>query len=460
MLGGFVAGDAWDLWGAGPIGFAAGLEYRQEELNSRPDAAKQAGDIFGFNAQEAISGRYDVFELYGEFTVPIISNQPFVHYLGFEGGYRFSDYSTGAGRTDTYKAGLEYSPVEWLTFRGIYNRAVRAPTAFELFRAGDQNFPATTDPCNAATLNSLTGAAQVARDAACTAWFAAAGAAFPNAGGLDTNYTYSQSNSQMESFSFGNPNLQPEVADSYTLGVVFNPDWWPVGRLAMSVDWYRLDIQDQIGNGLGSSATLLACANQGGIDLGAPQDPCGNAPRQASGQIDAIDLSLVNVAGHSVIEGIDTNIRWAYDIDGIGTFGVATLVSWYDPDQTTANTVGVHFGSIGGGFPEWSAATSFTFNRDALSLLLRWSWDQAQEQALYFGGTGANYPDVEAYDYWTLGGSYDLNDNVTLSGTIDNLFDVEPQVFAGATAAGQFNVDGSTQDQLGRSYRVALRLRY
>ena len=458
IVGGFVAGDLFDLWGAGPIGFAAGVEYRQEELDSRADAAKAAGDIFGFNAQESIQGRFDVFELYGEVTVPIISNQPFVHYLGFEGGYRFSDYSTGAGRTDTYKAGLEYSPVEWLTFRGLYNRAVRAPTAFELFRAGDQNFPAVVDPCTAAVINALTGPALAARDAACTAWFAAAGAAFPNSGGAPGAYTFAQANSQIQSFAFGNPNLQPEIADSYTLGVVFNPDWWPVGRLGMSVDWFTLDLQQAIGNGLSAAGTALACATQGGIDLGPSDDPCGNAQRLANGNIAGIDLSLVNGSGHSQITGIDTNIRWAYDIDGIGTFGVATLVTWYDTDNTDAFDVGIHDGTIGGGVSEWRAATSFTYERDALSMLLRWSWTGAMDQALYFGG--GTFPEVEAYSLWTLGGSYDLNDNVTLSGTIDNLFDQEPQVFAAATAAGQFNTDGSYQDQLGRSYRVALRLRY
>lgn len=453
MLGGFVAGDLFDLWGAGPIGFAAGVEYRQEGLDSRVDAAKAAGDIFGFNAQESIRGRYDVFEMYTEFTVPILSNLPLVHYLGFEGGYRFSDYSTGAGRTDTYKAGVEYSPVEWLTFRGIYNRAVRAPTAFELFRAGDQNFPAVVDPCNAINVTTP------ARDAACTAWFAAAGAVFPGSGGGP--YTYNQANPQIQSFSFGNPNLQPETADSYTAGIVFNPDWFPVGRLAMSVDWFNLDIQNQIGNGLSAANTALTCANQGGVVI-VPGDPCDLAPRRADGNISAIDISLANVPGHSQVQGIDANVRYAIDLDGIGTFGVATLVTWYDPDHTTSFNVGVHDGSIGGGVAQYRAVTSFTYNRDALSLLLRWSWTDQMAQAQYFGSASPTniYPVVQSYDLWTLGGSYDLNDNVTISGTIVNLLDAEPQIHAAATGAGQFNVDGSSQDQLGRSYRVALRLRY
>jgi len=449
MIGGYIAGDAGDFWGAGPIGFAMGFEYRQEELDNRVDAAKAAGDIFGFNAQEPIAGRYDVYELYGEVTVPLLSNLPFAHYLGFEGGYRYSNYSTGAGRTDTYKAGFEYAPFEWLTVRSLYNRAVRAPSAFELFRAGDQNFPSYVDPCNAGSVTTA------ARAQACSAWFGAAGASFP--GGTTGPYSFNQSNSQVQSFAFGNQNLDPETADSYTFGVVFNPEWWPVGRLGMSVDWFNLDVQDQIGNGLSLGATLLACANAGGTG-----PACVNSPRRGTGDIDFVNLTLANVPGHIQIQGIDTNVRWAHELEGIGTVGVATLVTWYDPERTTAATIGTHFGGIGGGIAEWRAATTFTLDRDALSLLLRWSWTGEMDQAAYFGPSSSTliYPAVEAYSLWTLGGSYDINDHLRLSASVDNVLDQEPQMFAAATAAGQFNHDGSAQDSLGRSFRVGLRLRY
>ena len=61
-----------------------------------------------------------------------------MYYLGVEAGYRISDYSTSAGVTQTYKYGGEYSPFEWLKFRGVYNKATRAPSVFEGFQNGDQ----------------------------------------------------------------------------------------------------------------------------------------------------------------------------------------------------------------------------------------------------------------------------------------------------------------------------------
>jgi outer membrane receptor protein involved in Fe transport len=454
IVGGFVSGEAGDFWGAGPIGFAVGAEYRQEELNSRADPFKAAGDIFGFNAQESISGRYDVMEMYGEISIPILSDLPFADYLGFEGGYRYSDYSTGAGRTDTYKAGLEYSPVEWLNFRGIYNRAVRAPTAFELFQAGDQNFPGYADPCGTTAVSALGAAgsaARVARITTCQAWFGAAGATFTHPDlAAPNNGTFAAVNSQVQSFQIGTPGLQPEIVDTYTYGVVFNPEWWPVGRIGASVDVFLLDLQDGIS--LRSIGNILnGCVTQTGTG-----PDCSLAPRQAAtGQIDFVNQTRSNVAGHSEIKGIDYNIRWSYDLSEIGwngDFGVATLVTWLDQNEFGA--IGTHDGGIGGGTPEWRAVTSFTYSTERWSTLLRWSWTDSLEQ-LSFGTE-----EIPAYSLWSIGTQYDLNDSISLSASVDNILDEQPPVFTDAQIFGQYNTDGSTYDQLGRAFRVGLTLRH
>jgi outer membrane receptor protein involved in Fe transport len=442
IVGGYLAGEAGDFWGAGPIGYAFGAEYRQEELDSRVDPFKAAGDIFGFNAQESIQGRYDVMEFYTEVSVPILTDLPFADNLSFEGGYRYSNYSTGAGRTDTYKAGLEYSPVEWLNFRGIYNRAVRSPTAFELFQAGDQNFPGYADPCTASAVNALSGAAQTTRIATCNAWFNAAGATF-------TPGVFAATNSQVQSFQVGTPGLQPEIVDTYTYGVVFNPEWWPVGRIGASVDVFLLDLQDGIS--LRSIANILnGCVAQGGTGA-----DCSLAPRLSNGQIDFVNQTRSNVPGHSEIKGIDYNIRWSYDLAELGwtgEFGVASLVTYLDRNEF--GTIGTHDGTIGGGVPEWRAVTSFTYQTDRWSTLLRWSWTDEMEQASF--GTEI----VPAYSLWSIGTRYDLNDSISLSASVDNIFDEQPPVFTDAQIFGQFNTDGSTYDQLGRAFRIGLTMRH
>jgi outer membrane receptor protein involved in Fe transport len=54
----------------------------------------------------------------------------------------------------------------------------------------------------------------------------------------------------------GNVNLEPEKANTWTLGVVFVPEFLP--KFSMSIDYYNIRIKDVIGSAL--PATLInAC---------------------------------------------------------------------------------------------------------------------------------------------------------------------------------------------------------
>jgi outer membrane receptor protein involved in Fe transport len=94
--------------------------------------------------------------------------------------------------------------------RASYQRAVRAPNVNELFRPQSEGFPAYTDPCwNTSPQRNGPDAAQV--NALCAAQ--GAGANFP------------QGNSQVRALTGGNPELEPEFADTYTVGVVWQPQF-------------------------------------------------------------------------------------------------------------------------------------------------------------------------------------------------------------------------------------------
>jgi len=449
-FGGSATGEVADLWGEGPLAVAVGAEYRSESLESRADPFKAAGDIFGFNAQESIAGTFDVYEMFAEANLPLITGETLFENLSLTGGYRKSDYSTGAGITETWKYGAEWSPFSWMTLRAIENHAVRAPTAFELFQAGDQNFPGYGDPCNTVAIGALVGAAQVTRIATCTAWFAAGGAVLPFPG------PYNQINSQVEAFQIGTQNLQPEIADTLTYGVVFNPDWWPVGRLGLSVDRFEIEVQNDIA--LRSIANILnGCVAAGGVG-----GDCLLAPRQSDGQIDFVNQTRSNNATRIVaVKGVDVNLRWSLDLDDTlglpGTFGIASLYTWSDFNGTidkatgaAGDNTGFHDGTIGGGVPEHKASTNFTYSVDDLDFLVRWTYSSEMEQASF--GTEI----VEAYNLYDVAGTWNIDGNIQASFGIDNILDEQPQMFTDAQIFGQFNVDGSAQDQLGRSYRFGL----
>jgi iron complex outermembrane recepter protein len=440
MVAANLTGDLFDLWGEGAVSMAVGVEYRNEVLDSRFDPSKTTGDIIGFNAAENIGGGFDVYEAYGEVKIPLITGETLFDNLSIEAGYRVSDYSTGAGITQTWKYGAEWSPWSWLTFRAIENHAVRAPSAFELFQAGDQNFPSAVDPCDKDT---LTGGA-----AACTAWFAAFGAVW--------NPAFDQPNAQVQAFQFGNLNLTPEIADTLTYGVVFNPDWFPVGRIGLSVDRYEIELDNQIGR-RSAQQNINLCRDA--IIANGNVFPPGNAfcslvfRDATSGGISGVNQSLSNFVGVSLYSGVDVNLRWSGELEALGlpgTLGIASLYTWTDESD---GSVGFYVGGIGGVIAEHKAATNVTYSLDDLTFNLRWTYTGGVADGV-FGPAVPDYPEYHMYDF---GGQWQMTEEFRLSFGVENIFDKQPPLMPGAVAGGgQYNTDTSTYDPYGRQFRIGI----
>ena len=66
--------------------------------------------------------------------------------MSAEAGYRYSDYSLDFS-TDTYKLGLEWTPVQDIRARASYQRAVRVPNVAELYGAQSVGLDGTIDVC-------------------------------------------------------------------------------------------------------------------------------------------------------------------------------------------------------------------------------------------------------------------------------------------------------------------------
>src|SRR5690606_16005494 len=144
------------------------------------------------NSQGAIRGQYDVWEVFGESIVPI---------LGSSGGggvdlhlaARYADYD-GSGGVWAGKAGLDWQATESVRFRGTWSRDTRAGTLSERFdtQTGGTGIAAGEDPL------------------------------VPDAPAYVAELT-----------TGGNPNIQPELAETTTIGVVYQPNW--ADSLSMSV---------------------------------------------------------------------------------------------------------------------------------------------------------------------------------------------------------------------------------
>jgi iron complex outermembrane receptor protein len=303
-------------------------------------------------------------------------------------------------------------------------------------------------------VNALAPALQPARIAACTNWFNAGGANFA---AVHPVPGFAQANNQIEAFVVGEIDLQPEVADTLTYGVVFNPEWWPVGRLGVSVDRYEIEIGNLIAT-RSVGAIINGCINSNG--LGAD---CALAPRNASGQVALVSQTRQNFASTLETGGIDINLRWTTDLEGLGlpgTFGASTLVTYVDYYISGGTEiVGTHDGSIGGGIPEFRAATNFTYALDDMTFLVRWTYTDAMQTANDLLNGAPHKDAVPAYNMFDFGSSWDIDENFQVNFGVENIFDEQPPTFVEAQAFGQFNTDGSTYDQLGRQYRFGIRWR-
>jgi iron complex outermembrane receptor protein len=208
---------------------------------------------------------------------------------------RFSDYSTFGNET-TGKLGFRFQPIEDLVFRGTYSQGFRAPNLGELY--GLTQFGATlVDPCGptgSPVVNTADGISP-GLEAACVAQ------------GVPNNFE--QANTQITTFTGGNPDLSPEKSDSYTVGVVYSPGWaeglsWS-DKLDFELSYYHHKIDDAIAP-RDIQALLNACLAAGG------QDPalCSPFTRGSSGNLNPPENFLDNLATIET-DGLDVKVNWA-----------------------------------------------------------------------------------------------------------------------------------------------------
>ena len=67
-----------------------------------------------------------------EARAPLVEDAAFAKSVSLETGYRYSSYSLGF-KTNTYKFGIDWAPLDDIRFRGSFQRAVRVPNVGELY---------------------------------------------------------------------------------------------------------------------------------------------------------------------------------------------------------------------------------------------------------------------------------------------------------------------------------------
>ena len=308
-------------------GIAVGVEHRLYDAAFTPDPLRQTGesqDSLAF----PVAASYHVNEAYTEFSFPLLQQ------LGASAAVRYSDYST-FGNTTTYKGGLRWQPVEDFAVRGTYSTGFRAPNLGELFGL-TQFAPTLQDPCNAPVDPKY-----------------AAGCA---AQGVPANFQ--QANTQITTFTGGNPTLKPEKSDSYTAGIVYRAGWLEsrgfTNRLHAELTYFNHKVKGAI-QAEDIQALLNACEAAGGLNPAL----CSAFTRGAGSQLNPPRNFLQNLADVTT-SGVDVKVDWLSAPFSFGHFSAAfqaTRVNDYQAKdvlgQVAQRTVGIEVDNSA--IPRWRA---------------------------------------------------------------------------------------------------------
>jgi iron complex outermembrane recepter protein len=429
---GYVTGDI------GRVGLVAGFDWREETFESQFDSFSIAGDFAGAGgAATPLKGDTVVSELFLEANVPVIT-QPlgFVKTFNLDLGYRYSDYYETFGGENTYKIGFvsEMGPA---VFRGGYNKAIRAPNIAELYSTQSIGLFTGSDPC--------AGAAPTQTAAQC----ALSGVTAAQYGNISASPA-----GQYNGFFGGNPDLDPEEADTWTLGVAFTP----LENLNVAVDWYDIKVDNRIGS-FGANTILNGCGQTGAAvycDL-IKRNPAGSLWIGEGGYVISTQLN----AGSIETSGVDLNVNYGFEALA-GNWNIG-LVGSYLIDYDLAPVPGVpaaDYGCAGiintscGVLADWRSIMSVNYAQDIWSLNARWRYTSSVDYLNTNGTPGTvdklvqAQGGIEAYNFFDLSGNLIINSNTNVTLGVNNVFDKEPPLVGGSLATNA-NAPGA-YDQAGR----------
>jgi len=440
VMGGFVSGDLGiGLPGVDSIQAVFGVEYRSERYDRVADSVYQEGALAGQGGPTPnLKGGYNVSEAFVEFNLPLLADVPGFKALTLDAAYRYSDYSS-AGETDTYRIGLDWRVVDQLRVRTGYNRAVRAPNIGELFAATQIGLWGGNDPCAGAAPEYT--AAQCANTGVTSALY---GRITPNPA------------DQYNQVSGGNVNLAPEIADTFTFGVVVNP----LDNLTASVDFWSIKLEDTIST-LGPRLILDQCALFGQL--------CGSVVRAPNGSLwqgqNGFVRNTLQNFGEATWEGID--IAGAYRFDALGGSFRTNLIATYMltketlPIPTNPNTKTDCVGKVSSNCyatPELRATVSVNYDSN--------EWWSVGARMRYFSkvdyqGTVDTLAkkELDAKTYLDLNGTFRFLENSDLVIGVNNVLDKEPPL-VGGTLATNANTIAGFYDTLGRYVFANMTVRF
>jgi iron complex outermembrane receptor protein len=294
----------------GALGLAIGAETRWEAANTPAVPGTDTGSIVGLGYSQ-FSATRRVSAIYSELTAPVAK------WLELSGAARYDHYSD-FGDSTTPKIGFKLKPIDQIAIRGTYSEAFRAPG------------PAET-------------------------------------GGSSFGFT------SVGILSQGNPNIKPETAKSYTLGLIAEP----FAGASATLDFWKIDRKNEI-----VQADPAAIIPAGTPLTGTPLSKIpGSQPDtfiyyDSTGALSTVTGFYRNAA-KTKTDGVDLELRHKMSLGEAGR--LTTQLNWThvrkfqrtDPDGNTfdyAGTSGPIVLSAGAGTPKDRASLSLGWDRGPWSV--------------------------------------------------------------------------------------------
>jgi iron complex outermembrane recepter protein len=437
-----------------------GAEYREEIEDLRPDA-----EFIGNGARADLNGQgsatlplsagMHVSEGFMEARLPLVQDRPGAKELSLEAGYRYSSYTLGFN-TNTYKLGVDWAPLSDLRLRASYNRAVRVPNLQELFAQKFIGLDGSTDPCTTTGF----GSPPTAKAAQCTTRPPPVGVTKAQYG--EPGNPAGQYNGQIG----GNPTLQPEIADTYTFGIVLTPTALP--SFSMTLDYFDIKINHVI-TSYGANFIINQCvlANnpvfcssvQQGQNVGVHRDVLGSTWFSINGYVEDPLLNL----GYYLDKGVDVGAHYRQDMGKLGHMdfalaGTYTATAITEPysGSGTYDCAGYYGATCLNPLPKWRHVFSDTWATplQGFDVMARWrhlnstKLETTNASPLLAGTINPAIASLGSRDYLDLMLMYQWTKGITTRLGVNNVLDKDPPILPTTTALPPPFFNGNTYPQV------------
>jgi iron complex outermembrane recepter protein len=406
----------------GDVRLAAGAEYMHDAFKLRSGSDIRIGTLgsIPYNTYDR-----SVYSVFGELLIPIFGDDNAMggfHSLQLSAAGRYDRYED-FGNTFNPKIGLTWKPVEWLSLRGNWGTSFTAPTPLDQLRSTANTvsafpFVAFTRPGDTPTPGSFTVALQGSR-----------------------------------------PNLQPQKAETWSVGFDAKPSFVP--GLDLTLSYYNVKFRDILAtptHGVGiftdfpgniqTSVGGISAENLRAFGLLAP----GGTPlvetliAQGSVVYELVDFRTGNF-GVLNVDGLDFGLNYrqttsfgSFDISINGNYqlsrsaqvsptsAVIDQLQFNNPELLLRASAGVNVGGL-----RAQATVNHTVGYDIVPL----ATTPVQNRVGSFTTVDLFFKyDVSSESRWLKDLSFTLN--------IDNLFDQDPPVFFGTGPSDNGYANGFT----------------